>query len=65
MGPFFVFEANREAALGDVMRGQRPDKAQALAYAESIHVLGHRRTCVLSAAGTHIKTFRTDEERVK
>jgi hypothetical protein len=61
VGPFFVYEAEREAALGDVMRGWRDNKAEALAYAESIHMRGHRRTYVLSAAGSHIKTFRTDE----
>lgn len=61
MGPFYVFEAEREAALGDVLRGKRSDKAEAIAFAETLNRLHRHRTFVLSAAGTHIRTFNTDD----
>lgn len=65
-GPYFVFEACREAALGDVQRGgEFAYLREALRRAADIHQKNGTRTYVLSAAGSCVAAYdrhRSDEK---
>lgn len=55
MGPFYVLEACRESALGDVQRGGTFGlKDDALRYAARLHKENGTRVYVLSNAGANI-----------
>jgi hypothetical protein len=56
-GPFYVFEACKSAALGDLYRGDRPTLDEATALAISIHNEAGKRTYVLDSLAERVAVY--------